>query len=106
MYFLAMVTKGSKSEDGETNQPVEVTVWAPREDPATTELRNTRRQWFVAVLDSLATPLRIWEALSVPKLQVGQRVEDTFPVLHEATHAGQDAGERVSEEVRTTAILR
>ena len=106
MYFLAIVNKGSKSEDGETNQPVEVTVWAPREDPATTELRNTRRQWFVAVLDCLATSLRIWDALSVPIPKDGQSVEDSFPVLHEATHAGHNAREGVSEEVQTTEIRR
>ena len=60
----------------------------------------------MAVLDCLATPLRIWDALSVPKMQDGQRVEDSFPVLHEATQAGQNAGEGVSEEVWTTAIRR
>ena len=104
MNFLAIVNKGSKSEDGETNQPVEVTVWAPPENPATSELRNTRRQWFVSVLDCLATSLRIWDALSVPISKDGQSVEDSFPVLHEATHAGHNAREGVSDEVWTTAI--
>ena len=58
---LAIVARGSKKDDGESNQPVKVIV---RTTPQVSlEFGNPRRKWYVALLDSLATALRVWEGL-------------------------------------------
>ena len=86
LYTLGVVEFGNKSDDGESELPVQVGVWAPQEAPVTIALQNggaeRKKDWFVAVLDSLATSQRIWQALHTP-------VQGNLTVLYEAFLAGQ-----------------
>lgn len=83
LYTLGVVKRGNKSDDDESKQDVLVVVWAPPETSVTEALQNQgpddQREWYVAVLDSLATPQRIWEALTSP--------DNNFRVLNEAVLA-------------------
>ena len=87
LYTLGVVERGNNSDDDESKQEVCVLVWAPPEARVTQSLQNQgpddNRGWFVAVLDSLATPQRIWQALKSP-------LRNEFPVLNEAVLAGQE----------------
>lgn len=98
LYTLGVLKWVNKSDNDESKQDVCVVVYAPPEARVTQSLQNQgpddKREWFDAVLDSLATPQRIWQALESP-------LRNDFPVLKEAVLAGQEMAS-ISRKVQAT----